>query len=76
VDNRFEAHPPEVWEEYSTISRGHASWQRRLDAHGITRLALNPETQDGLLSAVRESAAWDAVYEDNQAVVFVRAASP
>ena len=72
VDNRFEAHPPEVWEEYSTISQGHVSWQRRLDAHGVTRLALNPETQRGLLSAVRESAAWQPVYEDSQAVVFVR----
>jgi hypothetical protein len=72
VDNRFEAHPPEVWEEYSTISRGHVSWQRRLDAHGITRLALNPETQAGLLSAVRETVDWQQVYEDPQAVVFVR----
>lgn len=72
VDNRFEAHPPEVWEEYGAISRGHVSWQRRLDAHGITRLAVNPETQGGLLSAVRESAGWRQVYEDRMAVVFVR----
>lgn len=73
IDNRFEAHPPEVWEEYSAISRGHVSWQRRLDAHGVTRLALNPETQAGLLVAVRESADWRQVYEDRHALVFVRA---
>jgi hypothetical protein len=72
IDNRFEAHPPEVWDEYSAISRGHVSWQRRLDAHGITRLALNPVTQAGLVSAVRESSDWQPVYEDHQALVFVR----
>jgi hypothetical protein len=72
IDNRFEAHPAEVWEEYSTISRGHVSWQRRLDAHGVTRLAINPETQAGLLAAVRESASWQQVYEDRHAIVFVR----
>jgi hypothetical protein len=74
VDNRFEAHPPEVWEEYGAISRGHVSWQRRLDAHGITRLALSPEGQSGLVEAVRESADWQQVYEDQQALVFVRTA--
>lgn len=73
VDNRFELHPPEIWEEYAAISRGHVSWERRLAAHGVTRLALNPLTQAGLVVAVRESPAWTLVYEDHQALVFVRA---
>jgi hypothetical protein len=73
VDNRFELHPPEVWEAYAAISRGHVSWERRLDEHGITRLALNPETQRGLLSAVRESPNWTLTYQDAQAQVYVRA---
>jgi hypothetical protein len=73
-DNRFEAHPADVWQEYSTISRGHVSWQRRLDSYGVTRLALNPDSQGGLLTAVREApATWTQVYEDHQAVVFERA---
>lgn len=72
VDNRFELHPPAIWEDYAAISRGHVSWERRLAAHGITRLALNPLTQAGLVGAVRESPAWTLTYEDQQALVFVR----
>src|SRR3954454_24645966 len=73
VDNRFELHPAEVWTEYLTISRGHVSWQQRLYSYGITRLALNPTSQTGLVSAVRESPDWRLVYEDRQALVFDRA---
>ncbi|MFN8635842.1 MAG: hypothetical protein U0893_18490 [Chloroflexota bacterium] len=72
VDNRFELHPSQVWEEYLTVSRGHVSWQRRLDAHGVTRLALNRAGQSGLIAAVRESPDWQLVYEDKQALVFDR----
>jgi hypothetical protein len=72
VDNRFELHPAEVWREYAAISSGHVSWERRLDAHGITRLALNPATQDGLITAVRESPNWRLTYQDEVALVFVR----
>jgi hypothetical protein len=74
VDDRFELHPAEVWREYTTISTGHASWERRLEAYGITRLALNPATQAGLVAAVRESPDWLLVYEDWQALVFSRSA--
>jgi hypothetical protein len=73
VDNRFELHPAEVWTEYLTISRGHVSWQERLDSYGITRLALNPKTQTGLVSAVQASPDWRLVYEDKLGLVFVRA---
>jgi hypothetical protein len=74
VDNRFELHPAEVWREYTAISTGHVSWERRLDAWGVTRLALNPETQAGLVAAVRESPNWRLAYEETQALVFVRTA--
>lgn len=73
VDNRFELHPAEVWTEYLTISRGHVSWQERLDGYGVTRLALNPQSQTGLVSAVRASSDWKLVFEDKQALVFDRA---
>ncbi|MCC7105353.1 MAG: hypothetical protein IT307_09445 [Chloroflexi bacterium] len=76
VDNRFELHPPEIWEDYQMISRGHVSWERRLAAHGITMLALNPRTQAGLVSAVRDAPNWTLAYEDRQALVFVRADAP
>jgi len=73
IDNRFELHPIEIWKEYTIISRGHVSWERRLDSYGVTRLALEPESQVGLVEAVRESTNWRLVYEDNQALVFERA---
>ncbi|MGE3910634.1 MAG: hypothetical protein AB7K36_14830 [Chloroflexota bacterium] len=74
TDNRFEAHPPEVWEAYGAISRGHVSWQRRLDQYGVTRLALNPASQSGLVEAVQESPDWTLTYRDDQALVFERVA--
>jgi hypothetical protein len=73
VDNRFELHPAEVWTEYLTISRGHVTWQERLDSYGVTRLALNPKTQTGLVSAVQASPDWRLVYEDKLGLVFERA---
>ena len=73
VDNRFELHPAEVWEEYATINGGHVSWERRLDLHGVTRLALNRASQRRLIAAAQESPRWRLVYEDAQALVFVRA---
>ncbi len=72
VDNRFELHPAEVWREYTAISTGHVTWERLLDAHGVTRLALSHATQAGLVAAVRESPRWRLAYEDDQALVFVR----
>jgi hypothetical protein len=76
VDNRFELHPANIWDDYAAISRGHVSWERRLAAHGITQLALNPFTQAGLVAAVRESPTWALAYEDQQALVFVRTDQP
>src|SRR5205823_4256954 len=75
VDNRFELHPAEVWNEYSMIAHGQVSWQRRLDGYGVTRLALDPKTEPGLVEAVEESPEWQLVYQDRQAVVFDRVAA-
>jgi len=72
VDNRFELHPAEVWREYTAISVGHVSWERRLNAHGVTRLALSPAGQAGLIAAVQESPRWRLTYQDEQALVFAR----
>jgi hypothetical protein len=72
VDNRFELHPTEVWSEYATISQGHVSWERRLATYGVTRLALDPMSQRGLVAAVRESPHWRLAYDDGTALVFER----
>jgi hypothetical protein len=72
VDNRFELHPAEVWEAYTTISRGYPSWQRRLDGYGVTRLVLDPTTQPGLVEAVQDAPGWQLVYDDGLARVFDR----
>jgi len=72
IDNRFELHPIEIWKDYTIISRGHVSWEHRLDSYGVTRLALEPESQVGLVEAVRESPNWRVVYQDEQDLVFDR----
>ncbi len=72
IDDRFELHPAEVWRDYAAISRGHVSWEELLGQYGVTRLVLDPASQDGLVQAVRRSPDWRPAYEDQQALVFER----
>ena len=75
IDDRFELHPAEVWRDYMTLSRGHASWERLADRYGIGQLALDREAQAGLVEAVAESPRWMLTYEDERAVVYERRAA-
>jgi hypothetical protein len=70
IDGRFEARQVQVWEDYLSISRGRADWQKTLDSYNVRTLVLNKEFHDGLIPFVKESAEWKQVYEDKQGLVF------
>lgn len=70
IDGRFEARQVQVWEDYLSISRGRADWQKTLDSYNVRTLVLNKEFHDGLIPFVKESPEWKQVYEDKQGLVF------
>ncbi|MBA2450445.1 MAG: hypothetical protein H0V51_20715 [Chloroflexi bacterium] len=72
VDDRFELHPGDVWRDYSTVGRGHVSWEEVLERYGVTQLALDPKSQAGLVQAVERSPRWVLSYEDERALVYER----
>ena len=52
IDGRFEARQVQVWEDYLSISRGRADWQKTLDSYNVRTLVLNKEFHEGLIPFV------------------------
>jgi len=73
VDSRIELYPREIWHDYLRISNAQCGWRERLKHYGIQTLMLNPQEQPALVDTAMASAAWDELYRDPHAVVFVRA---
>ena len=71
-DGRFEARKVEVWNDYLSVSRGHANWQKTLDRYGVKTLVLNKEFHDDLIPLVAQDATWRKVYEDKAGIVYTR----
>jgi hypothetical protein len=72
IDGRFEARQVQVWQDYLSVSRGRADWQKTLDSYNVRTLVLNKEFHDGLIPFVKGSADWKQVYEDKEGLVFER----
>jgi hypothetical protein len=68
----LEPYPPEIWQDYLLISNAGAGWEKRLDHYGVRTLMLSPAEQPALVDTVRARLDWQEVYQDPQAVVFVR----
>lgn len=76
IDTRFELYPVEHWERYLDIGTAVPNWQELLDEEGINLLLLNPSEQERLIQAVElHPQDWVLCYEDETAVLFVRAES-
>ncbi|HEY3474268.1 MAG TPA: hypothetical protein VGK56_06625, partial [Anaerolineales bacterium] len=72
IDNRFNAFPPEHWENYQAISSAKPEWDELLDQDNINLLMLSLASQPNLVQAVEESDAWCEQYRDETAVIFSR----
>lgn len=72
IDGRFEARQVDVWEDYLSVSRGRADWQKTLDKYGIKTMVLNKDFQADLLPFIEASNIWSKAYEDKEAIVFTR----
>jgi hypothetical protein len=72
IDNRFNAYPPEHWENYQTISSAKPQWESFLDKDKINLLMLSLQSQPALVEVVEESNQWCEQYRDKYAVIFSR----
>ena len=73
LDARVEAHPPAVWDDYLALSSVRADWQAILDRYDVTCLLLQKTSQQRLATTAEASGQWQRVYEDDVAVILVRA---
>ena len=64
--------PEQVWGDYIRLVNGPSDWNSLMDEYGINMAVVDKDRQAGLTKRIRESADWKALYEDRQAVVFVR----
>jgi hypothetical protein len=72
IDNRFNAYPPEHWENYQTISAGKLQWDDLLEKDKVNLLMLSLHSQPALIEAIEESKGWCEKYRDQDAVIFSR----
>ncbi|MEJ7595373.1 MAG: hypothetical protein WKF77_27965 [Planctomycetaceae bacterium] len=64
--------PEQVWSDYIRLVNGPTDWNSLMDEYGINMAVVDKDRQSGLTKRIRESADWTALYEDRQAIVFVR----
>ena len=73
IDTRFELYPLEQWRRYRRIAGAAPDWSLLLEEEGISLVMLNPAVEENLRAALGESPGWRMVYQDETAVIFVRA---
>jgi hypothetical protein len=70
IDSRAELYPPQIWDDYVTISNAVYDWEDKLASYGINTLMLGKENQTLLIEAADASPNWVLVYEDSAAHIF------
>ncbi|MGC3969140.1 MAG: hypothetical protein QM775_17780 [Pirellulales bacterium] len=64
--------PRSVWQDYGRIAATQAGWETVLDRYRVQTVIVDRQLQPNLGRALRTSADWSFVYEDDQAQVFRR----
>jgi hypothetical protein len=72
TDPRIEIFPVPVWDDYTRLRSGASGWQEILDRWQVQAVAVDRQDLSSLLSVMRTSSAWKAVYQDREGVLFVR----
>jgi hypothetical protein len=74
MDGREEMYGETFFKNYVQTMAGEGDWQKRLAQAGVTAAILGP--REGLAVAMSRDPAWQAVYQDPIAVVYVRTDQP
>jgi len=64
--------PEEVWNDYMRLTHGPADWNGLFDEYGVNLAVISRRGQPALIRRIRDSADWQAAYEDRQTIIFVR----
>ncbi|MGH9576189.1 MAG: hypothetical protein ACRD3R_02045, partial [Terriglobales bacterium] len=72
IDGRADVHGDAFMEEYFRTYRGQSRWQETLERWKVQSALVEPDVP--IASLLRLDPAWEKLYEDKQAVVFVRRA--
>lgn len=70
IDGRADVYGDAFIEEFLSTQSGETGWRAPLDKYGIRTVLVKPDR--ALASLLREDASWQKVFEDKQAIVFVR----
>jgi hypothetical protein len=70
IDGRADVYGDAFMEEFLSAQSGQIGWRGPLEKYGIRTVLIKPDV--ALASLLREDAAWQNVFEDRQAVIFVR----
>jgi len=71
VDTRvIKLYPLELWQDYFAISEARYDWEQITQNYAITHLFLSQESQEWAIKAATASPEWEAIYQDEQAVIF------
>lgn len=74
MDGRIEIFPDQVWQEYSTITRGDKEWASILESYEVAVLILDAEfhAKTGLLEKVDGSPRWHRVFQKRNVVLYLK----
>jgi hypothetical protein len=70
IDGRADVYGDELMKEFLAVNDGKPTWREPLDNHGIRTVLVKPDA--ALASLLRRDGVWQNVFEDKQAVIFVR----
>ncbi|MDT7604411.1 MAG: hypothetical protein QOF61_2408 [Acidobacteriota bacterium] len=70
IDGRADVYGDALVEEYLSAENGEQGWRAALDKRDVRTVMIRPDVP--LASLLREDAGWSKVYEDKQAVIFLK----
>jgi hypothetical protein len=70
IDGRADVYGDTFLEEFLMVHSGETRWQETLNRYGIRTVLVKPDA--AIASLLRQDAGWQKVFEDSQAVIFVK----
>lgn len=70
IDGRADVYGDGLMKEFLVVNDGKPAWREPLDTHGIRTVLVKSDA--ALASLLRQDSAWKKVFEDKQAMIFVR----
>jgi hypothetical protein len=70
IDGRADLYGDELMDQFARTASGQKNWQEALEKYAIRTIVIPPHT--GLAGILRYDSRWTKIFEDSQAVVYIR----